>query len=105
MQVGARTANSIELLITGLSTPRSVSTLTLQFTAASGASLQTSSLSINTEAPFGTWFQSATGISFGSQFTASVIVNVNGDPNAVQSVSVTASNSRGDSNALSVNLR
>ena len=105
VQVGARTANSIELLITGLSTPRSVSAITLQFTAASGASLQTSSLSINTEAPFGTWFQSATGISFGSQFTASVIVNVNGDPNAVQSVSVTASNSRGDSNALSVNLR
>ena len=105
VQLGALTANSFELLITGLSTPRSVSAMTLQFTAASGASLQTSSLSINTEAPFGTWFQSATGISFGSQFTASVIVNVTGDIGAVKAVNVVASNSRGDSNALSVNLR
>jgi HYDIN/CFA65/VesB-like, Ig-like domain len=105
VQVGTVTANSFELLITGYSTARSVSTLNLQFTAAAGANLQTSSLSINSEAPFSTWFQSATGIGFGSQFTASVIVNVTGDVGAVQSVSVVASNSRGDSNALSVSLR
>ncbi len=105
VQLGTVTANSFELLITGLSTPRSVSSLTLQFVSSSGANLQTSSLSINTDAPFGTWFQSATGIGFGSQFTASVIVNVTGDITAVQAVNVTASNSRGNSNALSVNLR
>lgn len=105
VQVGTRTANSFELLITGLSTPRQVSQITLQFTPASGANLQTSNLAINTDAPFSTWFQSQSGIGFGSQFTASVIVNVNGDVNAVQSVSVTASNSRGDSNAVSASLK
>jgi hypothetical protein len=105
VQVGARTANTVELLITGLSTPRQVSQINLQFTPAQGSSLQTANLFVNTDASFSTWYQSQTGISFGSQFTASVIVNVTGDVNAVQSVAVTASNSRGDSNAVSVNLR
>jgi hypothetical protein len=105
VQVGARTANSVELLISGLSTPRQVSQFNLQFTPAQGSSLQTANLFVNTDAPFSAWYQSQAGISFGSQFTASVIVNVAGDVNAVQSVAVTASNSRGDSNSVSVNLR
>jgi len=105
VQLGARTATSIELLITGFSTPRAVSQLSLQFTPAQGATLQTASLFVNTDAPFSTWYQSQAGISYGSQFTASVTVNVNGDVNAVQSVSVTASNSRGESKPVTVNLR
>jgi hypothetical protein len=105
VQVGTRTANSFELLITGYSTPRQVSQIDLNFTPAAGANLQTTSLSVNSDAPFSTWFQSQTGIGFGSQFTASVIVNVNGDVNAVQSVGVTASNSKGSSSAATVNLR
>jgi hypothetical protein len=104
VQIGTRTTNSFELLVTGLSTSRSVTQINLQFTPAQGANLQTTSLSINTQAPFSTWFQSTTGISFGSQFTASVIVNVTGDINAVQSVSLTASSARGDSTPMSVNL-
>jgi hypothetical protein len=82
-----------------------VSSFNLQFTPATGANLQTTSLTVNTDAPFSTWFQSASGISFGSQFTASVIVNVNGDINAIQSVTVSAGNSRGSSNTVSANLR
>jgi len=105
VQVGTRTANSFELLVTGLSTPRQVSQLNLTFTPAQGASLQTANLFVNSDASFSTWFQSQSGISFGSQFTASVVVNVTGDINAVQSVSVTASNAKGDSNAVSVPLR
>jgi hypothetical protein len=106
VQVGPnRTATSFELLITGLSTPRQVSQLNFTFTPAQGASLQTANLFVNTDAPFSTWFQSQSGISFGSQFTASVIINVAGDVNAVQSVAVTASNAKGDSNSMSVNLR
>jgi hypothetical protein len=105
VQVGARTANSFELLITGLSTPRQVSQMNLAFTPATGATLQTANLFVNTDTAFGTWFQSQSGISNGSLFTASVTVNVTGDVNAVQSVAVTASNSKGDSNSVSVNLR
>jgi hypothetical protein len=105
VQAGARTANSFEVLITGYSTPRQVSQIKLQFTGAAGSNLQTSNLAVNTDGPFSTWFQSTTGIGFGSQFTASVIVNVTGDVNAVQSVAVTASNSKGDSNTSTLSLR
>jgi hypothetical protein len=105
VQVGARTTNSFELLITGLSTPRQVSQIGLQFTPTQGSTLQTNSLVVNTDASFSSWYQSQAGLSFGSQFTASVIVNVTGNVNSVQSVAVTASNSRGDSNSVSVSLR
>jgi hypothetical protein len=105
VQVGARTANSFELLITGLSTPRQVAQINLNFTPAQGATLQTANLFVNSDASFSTWFQSQSGISFGSQFTAAVTVNVTGDINAVQSVAVVASNAKGDSNSISVNLR
>ncbi len=104
VQLGATTANSFELLITGLSTTRDVASLNLQFTPASGAQLQTTTLTVNSEGAFNTWFQSQTGISFGSQFTASVIVNVNGNGNAMQSVAVTASNSQGQSAPASLSL-
>lgn len=104
VQIGTRTANSFEVLVTGLSTPRQVSQIQLQFTPASSGNLQTSTLSINTDAPFSTWFQSQSGIGFGSQFTASVIVTVGGDVTAVQSVSVTASNSQGSSNSVSTTV-
>jgi hypothetical protein len=42
---------------------------------------------------------------FGSQFTVSVVVNVNGDANSVQAVTVTASGPAGSSNPVSVSLR
>jgi hypothetical protein len=44
-------------------------------------------------------------VQFGSQFTAVIVIQVNGDINAVQSVTVTASNARGASAPVSVNLR
>jgi hypothetical protein len=104
VQIGTRTANSFEVLITGLSTPRQVSQINLQFSQGATGNLQTPNLSINTDAPFSTWFQSQPGIGFGSQFTASVIVTVNGDVSAIQSVSVTASNSKGGSNSVSATV-
>jgi hypothetical protein len=104
--VGARSGSSIELLITGLSPLRSVTQLGLQFTAAPGARLETTELSVNVEAAFGAWYQSAAARTFGSQFTAAVTVMVqSGAASAVQSVAVTAGNGRGSSNRLSVAVR
>jgi hypothetical protein len=104
--VGARSGSSIELLITGLSPLRSVTQLGLQFTAAPGARLETTELSVNVEPAFGAWYQSAAARTFGSQFTAAVTVMVqSGAASALQSVAVTAGNGRGSSNRLSVAVR
>ena len=103
--IGARSASSFELLITGYSTPRSLSSITLNFTQAQGKSLQTSSLTLDAATAFTSWYQSAASTATGSQFTASVTINVSGDASAVQSVSATATNSQGASGAVSVSLQ
>ena len=105
VQIGTRTTTSFEVLITGYSSTRALNQLALQFTPTTGANLTTTSLTVNAESAFSSWYQGATSRPFGSQFTASLIINVTGDINTVQSASVTGSNAKGTSNALTVNLR
>ncbi len=97
LQIGTRTANSIELLLSGYSTARSLTQINLQFTPAAGANLQTTSLSLNTESAFNSWYQTSPSQAVGSQFTASITILVNGSLSAIQSVSATAVNARGSS--------
>jgi len=105
VRVGAVSGSSFELLITGYASTRSVQRINLTFTGAAGASLGTSTLEANVDGPFSAWYQSDGSRPFGSQFTVAITIGVNGDITAVQSVSVTAANARGTSQAASVNLR
>lgn len=105
-QVSSRSATAVTLLVTGYSTPRSVTTLNFTFAAAAGAgTLQTNSLSFNAEEAFRAWYQSEASRQFGSQFTATINLQVNGDVNSIQSITVTAANSRGTSSPVTVSLR
>jgi hypothetical protein len=105
VQIGTRTANSFEVIVSGLSTPRAVTGLDLQFTPSAGSNLQTTSLSLNVESAFNAWYQGATSAPFGSQFSTVINIAVAGDINAVQSVAVTARNQSGASSAVSASLR
>ncbi len=105
VQIANQTASSFDVLISGYSTPRSVSQLTLQFNGAAGSNLQTSSLTVNAETAFSSWYQSSSSVAAGSQFTATVTITVNGDISAVQSLAVTAANSKGVSNTVNASLR
>lgn len=98
-------SNGFTLQITGFSTSRSVSGLTFQFSPVSGGTLQTTSVSADVNAPFRTWYQSSSSAGFGSQFTATVSFDVDGNTSAIQSVGATATNAQGASQALSVDLR
>ena len=102
VQLGTVTSSSFEVLISGFSTPRSVSQVNLQFAAAANYSLQSSTLTVNTDSAFGSWYQTTTSGLVGSQFTMSIVIGVNGNMSAVQSVAVTASNKSGTSNTMSV---
>ncbi len=99
------TGNQIVLLISGYSTPRNLSTLNFQFTGASGADLTTTSLNLDVSGAFTSWYDTAASAVFGSQFTVTVTATVTGDPKALQSVSVTASNSKGTSAAQTLALQ
>ncbi|MBZ5676133.1 MAG: choice-of-anchor D domain-containing protein [Acidobacteriia bacterium] len=105
LQIGTRTASSFELLITGYATSRSVSGLVLNFTPSAGSTLSTTSIPVNSDSAFSSWYQTSASQSVGSQFTASLTITLGGNGNAVQSVSVSASNAKGASNAVSVNLQ
>jgi hypothetical protein len=105
VQIGTRTANSFQVLVTGFSTPRTMTGMNLQFTASPGANLGTSDLNVGVTGAFSTWYQSAASAQFGSQFTAALNIVVAGDITAVQSVAVTATNQSGTSTSASVSLR
>jgi hypothetical protein len=104
LALGTITSSSFEVLVTGYSTPRSMSQLNLQFAPSSGSNLQTTSLSVNVAATFSNWYQSATGSGYGSQFTASVPINYSGSMSAVSSVSVSLQNSVGTSSVSTMTL-
>jgi hypothetical protein len=105
VQIGTQTANSFEVLVTGFSTPRTMTGMNLQFTASPGANLRTSTLNVDVTSAFSTWYQSAASAQFGSQFTAVLNIVVAGDIAAVQSVAVTATNQSGTSTSASASLR
>jgi hypothetical protein len=105
ISVGSFTGNQLVLVVNGYSTPRNLSQLTFQFTGASGADLTTSNLSLDVSGAFTSWYDSAASDVFGSQFSVSITATVTGDPTALQSVSVTATNSKGTSAAQAVALR
>ena len=105
VQIGTQSAGSFEVLISGFATSRTISQVTLQFTPAAGANLQTTTLTVNADSAFSSWYQSAASAAAGSQFTASVIVTASGSVSSVASVGVTMSNANGNSNSMSAAVR
>jgi hypothetical protein len=103
--VGARTATSIELLITGYAPSRSMQQLNLEFTAVPGRNLQTRSLTVDVGSAFNSWYQATASTAAGSQFTASVTLNVAGDSSAIQAIGVTVTNANGVSPQVSATLQ
>ena len=104
LQVNAR-GGGYDLVVSGYSTSRAVTQLNLQLTPSAGANLQTTTLTSNVDSAFATWYQNTTSRAFGSQFSLTIPLNVTGDVNAIQSVSVSLSNARGSSNTVSAAVR
>ena len=102
-----QTANGFVLNVTGFSTTRSLTTLTVQFTPAAGVNLQTSTVTIDVRSAASTWFQTTTSQGFGGLFTIAVPFTLQGTPLAGQtllqtiaSVSATVANEAGTSSSL-----
>ena len=110
VQLASRTASAMTVLITGYSPTRSVSTMAFTFTPFvdpnnKDLKLDTASLNLTVDGPFGVWYRSAASQTFGSLFTATVTFTVFGNVDAIQSLAVTIGNSLGTSNSSSVTLR
>jgi hypothetical protein len=105
VRVDTMTNNQLVLLISGYSTTRSVSQLSFKFTGVPGSNVATANLNVDVSSAFANWYANSSSATFGSQFTVSVTVTVAGDPTALQSIAVTATNSKGTSGAQTVTLR
>jgi sugar lactone lactonase YvrE len=92
-----RTATGFDVQITGYSTSRDISKASFQFGQATGTNLRTSVLQVNLADAFNAYYQSPTASAAGGTFVYRQPLVVQGNVNAIQSVTVTVSNSVGDS--------
>ncbi|MFN0167906.1 MAG: choice-of-anchor D domain-containing protein [Bryobacteraceae bacterium] len=112
VQIASRTASGFQLLITGYATNRQITQIDLQLTPVAGENVTTSRISLNAEASFNAYYQSSTSVPFGSQFTATVPLTIQGDlvnarslTETLKSVSVTLTNRLGTTPAVSVDVQ
>jgi hypothetical protein len=103
--VANKTTSGFDLLITGYSNTRSLSTLNFQIAGTPGSSLGTTSLSADVNSAFTGWYQSSESQPYGTQFTVSVHFAIAGDSTVLASISTTATNSVGASSPQSSSLQ
>ena len=105
LQIASVSTTGFALRITGLSTARTVDQLEFQFAPVPGAGLETTRVTADVSSPFLSWYSSGQSNSFGSQFTATINFNVDGDVSAIAGVAATGTNSLGTSSAVSIALQ
>jgi hypothetical protein len=93
-------AGGFTISVVGYATSRQVTQAVLQFTPAAGTTLSSTTFTIPTTSLFTTWYGSTAAAPYGSQFTLTQPFTVSGSTSAVASVSVTLSNSQGNSNTV-----
>jgi len=100
-----RNATGFTVVMVGYASSRDLTQASFQFTAATGANLQTSSLTVPIDALFAPWYSSAASAPFGSQFTLTLPFTVQGSAQSIVSVTVTLTSKVGTSAAASANLQ
>ena len=98
------TTNGLQITVIGTSTTRDMKTAAFHFTAASGASLQTTDLSVDVSAMFTAWYSSAASLATGSQFSLTMPFTISGNVSSIASVTVTLTNSAGASAPATANV-
>ncbi len=103
--LGSTGQGRFSVQVTGYSTVRAVSSLSFEFAGVGSANLTNPSVSVDATESFYTYYGGNQSSSFGSQFTVTVDFTLDsGVYEDIRSVSVTASNSLGESNAVSLTL-
>jgi hypothetical protein len=97
-----RNATGFELRLTGLSNSRELTRATVRF---AGTGLDTTEVNIGLADVASGWYKSAASAPFGGQFSLVLPFTVQGSLTAIESATLTVSNSEGGSAPLSVALR
>lgn len=111
-QLGASTATGFSIAVTGYSTTRIVSKLDVQITPTAGTKFANNTFSIPVDQASALWFNNGASQTFGGQFTITIPFTLSSSDTAVLqtaflkigSVTVTATNDVGTSNAVTLAL-
>lgn len=96
------TASGFDVVLTGYSTTRDMTSATFTFTASTGTQFSgTATFTVPLTAAYTAWYQSAQSQSFGSMFQLQVPFTLSGSANVLQSATVTLTNSIGTSTPVS----
>jgi hypothetical protein len=96
-----RTAGGFSVEVTGYATPRELTQASFQF---NGQNLQGAQATVQLGTVAQTWYASEASLAFGSLFTYTQPFTTSADPAGISSVSVTLTNSLGNSAAVSANF-
>lgn len=108
VQLDTRTTSGFSIVVTGLSTTRSLTQLELEFASSSKYIVPTGRFTLNVESASSAWYRSTESQTYGSLFTARIPFTFQGPGGSTsldqvfQSISATLTNEKGRSNSLSV---
>lgn len=97
-----QTPGGVTVLVTGFASPRSVTSGTFNFAAATGTSISNPTLTVDLSSAFNTWYSNSASNAYGSEFTLTMPFPVQGQAGDVVSVTVTLSNAQGTSGAVTL---
>lgn len=98
----AQTPGGVTVVVTGFSSMRDMVNGQFTFAPSSNATIAMNDLTVSLSSAFTAWYQSTTSNQYGSQFTLTVPFSVaNGAAGDLVSVTVTLTNSKGNSNPVS----
>ncbi len=96
-----QTSGGVTVVVTGYSNTREVSSGGFTFTASGGNTLSQPALTVALTSAYATWFNNTASNATGGLFKLTVPFTVNGNAAAITKVSVTLTNSKGSSAAVS----
>jgi hypothetical protein len=98
----SQTPGGVTVVVNGFSSTRDMTSGLFHFAPASNATIATNDLTVSLSSAFMTWYQSSTSSQYGSEFTLTVPFAVaSGAAGDLVSVTVTLTNSKGNSNPVS----
>lgn len=93
-----------QIAVTGYATSRQVTQAKFEFTVLAGAETRATTVTVNVESAFNSWYRNEASAAFGSAFVYTQPFTVQGDVNAIRTVNVTLSNANGASSAVSASF-
>ena len=97
-----RTTGGLDVLLTGYSPARRVTSVDFNFDVKTGSKTQRVTLTKNVDSMFGAWFQSPVSIPYGSAFSFSQSFTLQGTGSTIEAVTVTLKNVQGNTSSAAI---